>query len=219
MEKLNMHNDPHEVQSSYDRVAASYARHFFNEQEDKPMDRMMLQRFAELTIGRGPVCDLGCGPGQIARYLKTCGIKDVFGIDLSPKMVIEAAASSGGIPFRQDNMLALSDADGSWAGATAFYSIVHFSVEQVRQAFKEVYRVLQPGGWLLVAFHIGEEIVHIDNWWEQEVNLNFIFFQTAEIESLLKKIGFQVVEVVEREPYPEVEHPSRRAYILASRPD
>ena len=213
-----MYNDPQDVQSSYDRVAAHYARHFEHEQDHKPMDRQMLDRFSERLGGQGAVCDLGCGPGQIARYLHTHGVSEVFGIDLSPQMVAEALRYSPGISFRQGNMLALTDADCSWAGATAFYSIVHFSLDQVRQAFQEVYRVLQPGGFLLIAFHIGEEIVHIEDWWEQEVDLNFVFFLTREIEALLREIGYRVEEVMEREPYPEIEHPSRRAYILASRP-
>jgi ubiquinone/menaquinone biosynthesis C-methylase UbiE len=213
-----MHNHPSNVQSSYDKVASKYALHFFNEQEGKPMDRIQLQRFTDRLNGRGPVCDLGCGPGQIARFLQQCGANSVFGIDLSHQMVAQANESSGGIPFRQGNMLALTDADCSWAGAAAFYSIVHFSLEEVRQAFKEVYRVLQPGGWLLVAFHIGEEVVHIDRWWEQDVNLNFVFFNTGKIEGLLQEIGFCVDEIIERDPYPEIEHPSQRAYIFAKRP-
>jgi SAM-dependent methyltransferase len=213
-----MHNQPDDVQTSYDRVASKYAQHFMNEQDGKPMDRVMLQRFADRLNGRGPVCDLGCGPGQIARYLRTCGVADVFGIDLSPQMVAEASALSSGIPFRAGNMLALPDADNSWAGAAAFYSIVHFDHNQARLAFREMHRVLQPGGLLLITFHIGSEVVHIEDWWEQSVSLDFVFFQTADVEAMLIDAGFQIEEVVEREPYPEVEHPSRRAYILAIRP-
>ena len=31
----------------------------------------------------------------------------------------------------------------------------------------------------------------------------------------LKSAGFEIEEIVERDPYPEVEHQSRRAYIFA----
>jgi hypothetical protein len=34
----------------------------------------------------------------------------------------------------------------------------------------------------------------------------------------LKAAGFEIEEVIEREPYPEVEHQSRRAYIFARKP-
>ena len=33
----------------------------------------------------------------------------------------------------------------------------------------------------------------------------------------LKKAGFLVADIVEREPYPDVEHQSRRAYIFAEK--
>src|SRR5437867_6393483 len=54
------------IQASYDRVATEYAGRFFDELAHKPLDRALLNCFAEQVQGRGPVADLGCGPGQIA---------------------------------------------------------------------------------------------------------------------------------------------------------
>jgi SAM-dependent methyltransferase len=39
--------------------------------------------------------------------------------------------------------------DESIAGIIAFYAAVHFSKEQVAKAFREIFRVLQPGGVFL----------------------------------------------------------------------
>jgi hypothetical protein len=36
------------------------------------------------------------------------------------------------------------------------------------------------------------------------------------METYLRTAGFQVEETIVRDPYPEVEHPSRRAYLTAS---
>ena len=58
-----------EVQASYDRVAGEYARHIYDELRHKPLDRQLLDRFADRVKGAGVTCDLGCGPGQVARYL------------------------------------------------------------------------------------------------------------------------------------------------------
>jgi hypothetical protein len=33
----------------------------------------------------------------------------------------------------------------------------------------------------------------------------------------LTAAGFEIEEIIEREPYPDVEHPSRRCYIFARR--
>jgi 2-polyprenyl-3-methyl-5-hydroxy-6-metoxy-1,4-benzoquinol methylase len=56
-----------------DRLADEYARRIFNELQHKPLDRELLDRFAARIVGRGEVCDMGCGPGQIARYLRDAG--------------------------------------------------------------------------------------------------------------------------------------------------
>ncbi|MBM3218880.1 MAG: hypothetical protein FJZ38_09390 [Candidatus Rokubacteria bacterium] len=59
---------------SYDAIADEYAQQYFDELDGKPFDRAWLDRFAESVKGRGRVCDLGCGPGQIARYLAARGV-------------------------------------------------------------------------------------------------------------------------------------------------
>ena len=59
-----------DIQNSYDTVAREYADEIYGELANKPFDREVLNRFADRAQGRGPVCDLGCGPGQIARYLR-----------------------------------------------------------------------------------------------------------------------------------------------------
>lgn len=204
--------------ASYDRITAEYVRHIFRELEGKPFDRAVLDRFAERLRGRGVVCDMGCGPGHVARYLAERGL-DVVGIDLSPGMVAQAAALNPGLGFHVGNMLALEEADGTWAGISAFYSIIHISREMAVAALRELWRVLKPGGLLLLAFHLGDEMLHIDEMWSRPVALDFWLYDTAEMIAYLHEAGFIVEEAVERDPYaPEVEHQSRRAYILARKP-
>ncbi|NNF99013.1 MAG: class I SAM-dependent methyltransferase, partial [Desulfobacteraceae bacterium] len=44
-----------------------------------------------------PVCEVGCGPGQISRYLFETGVRDIFGVDISPEMITQAKALHPGI--------------------------------------------------------------------------------------------------------------------------
>ena len=206
-----------DYQASYDAVADEYVRRIADELRHKPLDRALLDRFAEATRDRGPVCDLGCGPGHVARYLKERGV-EVAGYDLSPGMVEAARLLNPEITFHQADMTALDHADESCAGLVAFYSIIHLPRTEIAKTLREFRRILQPGGLLLLAFHIGDETVHLDDWWEQKVNIDFFFFQPEEIVSKLRAAGFEIEETIEREPYPEVEHQSRRAYIFARRP-
>lgn len=207
-----------ELQGSYDRVAESYAEQFRDEMAKKPFDRKMLDWLAEKVGGLGVICDMGCGPGQAARYLFDQGVQ-VCGVDLSPGMVERAHRSHPGIPFRQGDMLSLSDvADASYGGVAAFYSIIHVQRPDLNRALGELKRVLRPGGILLLTFHIGREVVHREEWLGEEVSIDFIFFETEEMKERLHAAGFVLQEVIERDPYTEVEYPSRRAYIFARKP-
>jgi SAM-dependent methyltransferase len=165
----------------------------------------------------GPACDMGCGPGHIARYLQDRGV-EVCGVDLSPAMVERARRLTPEVEFRQGDMMTLEVSDGAWAGIVAFYSIIHIPRSDMAQALGELSRVLRPGGILLLAFHIGDDSIHLDEWWGQKVCVDFFFFRSDEMATYLREAGFDIEEIIEREPYPDVEHQSRRAYIFARRP-
>ena len=205
-------------QSSYDRIALDYAARIYNELSGKPLDRMLLDDFAARVDGHGPVCELGCGPGHVARYLHDRRV-DIFGLDLSPGMLEEARKRNPGMEFRQGNMLALDAPDSSWAGAVAFYSIIHIPKEEIPRAFSEIRRALRPGGLFFLAFHLGEEVVHEEELWGHKISLDLVLFSRKEVERFLTDAGFSILDSLERDPYPpEVEYQSRRGYILAQKP-
>jgi SAM-dependent methyltransferase len=207
-----------EVQASYDRTADEYARQYYEELQHKPLDRQLLDRFADQVRGKGPVCDLGCGPGQIARYLHERKIT-VCGVDLSTANLEQARRLNPGIEFRQGNMLALDVEDQAWAGIAAFYVIVNFPPADLVPAMREMHRVLQPGGRLLLSFHVGDQIEHVEDLWGCPVSLDFYFFRAEQIAGCLQTAGFEVEEIIRRGPYaPEIEYQSQRAYVFARRP-
>jgi SAM-dependent methyltransferase len=203
-----------DVRDSYDSAAEAYAEHLATELVHKPLDRHLLNRFAEEARGRGLVADLGCGPGHVARYLQEQGVA-VVGIDLSPAMVRVAMGLHPGIEFRVGDMNRLDLPDASLAGIVAFYSIVHFSPAELGAVFQEACRVLMPGGLALISFHIGDEVVHVDDLFGSPVSLDFRFHVPGVVVEALRRAGLAVIEHVEREPYDGVEYPSRRCYLLA----
>ena len=158
----------------------------------------------------------GGGPGHVARYLHKQGVQ-VCGVDLSAELVERAHRLTPGIELRQGDMMALDVPDGTWAGITAFYSIIHIPREDMVRVLSELRRVLRPGGLLLVSFHIGDDTIHLDDWWDQKVCVDFFFFRSAEIAGYLTSAGFEIEEIIEREPYPDVEHIGRGDQLLNSR--
>jgi SAM-dependent methyltransferase len=204
-----------ELQRTYDAVADDYVAHIFDELKDKPFDRQLLDEVAARAAG-GIVCDLGCGPGHVARYLHERGA-NVIGVDLSPAMVERARSLTPAVRFESADMRALDVPDGAWQAVVAFYSIIHIPRGQLAPVFREMRRVLAPGGFAVLSFHIGSEVVHRDEWWGHAVDVDFLFLQPDEVTAALEEAGFVVERVTQRDPYPEVEYPSRRAYAVARR--
>jgi ubiquinone/menaquinone biosynthesis C-methylase UbiE len=208
-----------EVSASYDRVAEEYARRVHTELTHKPFDRELLDGFATRVKGHGAVADLGCGPGMVAAYLAAQGVDTVFGLDLSPNMIAHATSLYPGLDFRVGDFSKLDAPDNSCAGITAFYSLIHLPRGEVQGVLREFHRVLAPGGLLLLAFHVGKEVRHASEWWGTAVDIDFVFFETGEMLTYVWNAGFDSELDVEREPYPDIELQTRRAYILARKPD
>jgi SAM-dependent methyltransferase len=163
------------IRQSYDQIADEYARRIYHELEGKPFDRELLSRFAKAVGGSGELCDMGCGPGHVARYLQSLGAK-VFGLDISPAMVEQARQLNPGIRFQVGDMLALDRSDGTLAAIVAFYAIVNIPKQSLPTIFREMVRVLQAGGLLLLAFHIGDEAAHYDELWNRPSVWTFSIF-------------------------------------------
>lgn len=202
------------LSTSYDRVAADYTTHIADELASKPLDRALLLAFAEQVGTRRPVADLGCGPGHVAAFLATSGVQ-VEGFDFSAGMITQARHRYPTLTFRQGDMRALDVADAMLGGITAFYSIIHLTEAELAPTFQEWWRVLRPAGLVLVAFHIGEQVLHLEEWWQHPVDLDFRFWPVDKVTTALIDAQFTIEVVIQRAPYPDVEHPSQRGYVFA----
>jgi SAM-dependent methyltransferase len=140
----------------------------------------------------------------------------VIGVDISPKMLEIARAAYPAVAFREGTMLALPAGRGDWAAIVALYAILHLDDAQLRRAFDEFARVLQPGGLLLVAVHVGRERRREERWWGMPAALTGYFHEPQELKELIASAGFTIERTERRPPYPG-EYPSERCYVLARR--
>ena len=161
---MDRSRDHDSVRRSYDAVAEQYVASFGGELAGKPLDRALLACLLEQSGQDAPVADLGCGPGHAAAWLASGGAA-VAGIDLSPGMIAVGRREYPQVDFREGDFLALPAAAGEFAAVVALYSIIHLAPGELRGAFAEMCRVLRPGGLVLVAFHAGTEVRHLDQWW------------------------------------------------------
>nr|WP_095875965.1 class I SAM-dependent methyltransferase [Streptomyces sp. TLI_235] len=206
------------TRSAYDAVAVRYTELFADDLAGYPLDRAMLAVFAELVRqqggGRGPVADLGCGPGHVTAHLRDLGLV-AFGVDLAPAMVAIARSRHPELRFEEGSMADLGLADGSLGGILARYSLIHTPPEELPAVFAEFHRLLAPGGHLLVAFQAVDRPAPPVEAFDHKVALAYRWWPDA-LAALLADAGLPEVARAVRAPY-EGERPCPQAHLLARR--
>ncbi len=117
------------------------------------------------------VIEIACGTGALGRFLKPV-YPQLLSLDKSAAML--AQASNKGIKdLLQADMLQLPLADNSFAGAFSCHDSLNYlgSYEQLATHFKEMARVLQPGG--IYIFDLSSEENVIKNYDRQVFKNNF----------------------------------------------
>ncbi|WP_063821747.1 class I SAM-dependent methyltransferase [Nocardia pneumoniae] len=113
------------------------------------------ERLAELArpLPGADVVDIGCGPGDLVRVLaRTAG--QVTGVDPSPRMIDYATARARYLTncrFELGTAQSLPLPDASADLVTSTFAMHHIPAAHRSSALDEMFRVLRPGGRLLLA--------------------------------------------------------------------
>jgi len=206
------------VRSSYDDVAAAYADHLADELEVLPFERWLLDRVVAQAAGE-PVVDVGSGPGHVTAYLAGGGA-DATGIDLSPAMVSEARRRFPGRTFEVGDLRRLSRPATShgWAAVLGWYSLIHLAASELPDAVAALVRPLAPSGWLVLGLHAGAEVRHLEEWFGQDVDLDFVLHEPAFVVGIVESAGLVDLEWYLRGPVTARGETTQRLYVVGRKP-
>jgi SAM-dependent methyltransferase len=143
------------------------------------------------------VLDLGCGIGRMTAPLAG-HFAEVVGVDVSGEMIAQADALHAAIDnlsFTANNGTDLAEyADESFDLVLSYSVLPHLPPEVVASYFREVNRVLKPGGWYRYQFWVGPERMMADN-----DTLNIRVYPPEVFNTLNRDAGFELHEIDEIE--------------------
>lgn len=186
---------------AYNLAAEQYHELFHAELNEKNYDRKFLDIFSRNFHDRSLVCDAGCGPsGHIGRYIFDKNIP-VVGVDIADRCVDMARCFNPGIRYVQCDMGRMAFREETFDGLIAYYSLIDTPKDFALEIIREFYRVLRPGGRLLITVKEGPGEGYIKELLGIEVEVYFSLFLKDEIRSLFEQGGFMIERLEQRPPY------------------
>ena len=144
------------------------------------------------------VLDCGCGGGaNIKRLLKKCPEGIVKGIDYSTvsveksKRVNKAAVTKGRCTVLRASVAELPFGSEQFDAVTAFETVYFWP--DLPQCFREVYRVLKPGGTLLICNESSGD-TDKDKKWTAIIG-GMTIYKDVELKAYLEQAGFHDVQI------------------------
>lgn len=135
----------------------------------------------------GPILDLGCGTGRMTGFMSYT-FPSVVGTDISGEMIKKAIKNNDdeSVKFVETDGYTLPLDDNSFKFVFSYLVFQHMKTkEMVESNFKEVFRVLKPGGIFKVRIRTDE--VRQDKWWSG------VAYTEQSIGLLIKKMGYEIL--------------------------
>jgi SAM-dependent methyltransferase len=189
--------------------------HYWTSVPEKEKELKRFIKIIKKSIRKPKLLDIGCGNGKYTILAAKEGI-DSYGIDISPiairKAKKEATKQKVKVSFRVGDALNMPYPENYFDAAIDFCCFTHFYTIKWNRYFKEVTRILKPGGYFLFSVWSKNSAmlseVNFDpktskrNWSLSRTEnvagrLFSYYFTKKKLVSLLKRKGFKIFSIRE----------------------
>lgn len=173
---------------SYNRCTGAFVAKHMN----LGIYEQFVREFSNCLKEGSTILDLGCGPGNIAKFLvnQDKGYK-ILGVDLSSEMLKLARQNVPAGEFVIGDIRHLQ-LELKFDATIASFCIIHLDDDEVMELFKRTYNLLNEQGFLYLSFMNGG-IPGFEKASFSDKEMYFNYFSFDEIEKILEYLGYVLI--------------------------
>ncbi|MFC2069944.1 class I SAM-dependent methyltransferase [Chloroflexota bacterium] len=190
-----MDNPKKIVAEGYDSVTQPYLE-LIDSMGPRVRDKYLKVITDELPPG-ARILELGCGAGIPMTRVLSAHYR-VIGVDISKEQLLLATRNVTEADFILGDMTRLGFNEAVFDAVAAFYSITHVPRDEHFQLLTDIYRMLKPGGLLVVTMGAGDTPDSIEHGW-LGASMFFSHFDGDKNETLLTDAGFHIINATDED--------------------
>ncbi len=195
------------VEKGYDQIAEKYLKKFRLSSDANKHTIKHLSPLVKLLPRNARILDLGCGAGIPATKILAQHYQ-VVGVDISERQIRLARKNVPRAKFIKADMLEIDFPNNSFDAIVSLYAIIHVPRKYHRKLLEKIWKMLKPGGYLLVTMGVSDlEKAREDNW--LGAPMYWSHFDKKRNIDLLRQAGFRLLRAeteLEKEGKEEVSH-------------
>jgi len=182
--------DPYkETFNTWNKIASLYQDRFMDlDLYDTTYDEICLT----LTGDKVKLLEIGCGPGNITRYLLSKRPDfDIFGIDVAPNMVELAKKNNPSARFAIMDCRQIDELKTTYDGIICGFCLPYLSRSYCNKLITDCYHLLNEGGLIYLSFVEGDpDLSHFQKGSSGD-RVFFHYHHLADLKTILCDNGFE----------------------------